>query len=1105
MTPITTTWSIQVFLNGETIVQFNGIQFKDFAVSGLYTWNKDNYFPPIENIMDPFIGEAVITSLKIPLPKVDSMKCVVPSGCNIGCEKLCTEKHTEDFQIIDIVVRNLSLIAATVEKSNYSSTDGNQFNATTYYYNVKTVNIAGQETVVQSKGIMVDTTPPDLQYVRCVDPSNSMEEPTTYQGTNSSMGAYWECSEDVGDIVDYIIQIGTEAGKSDIKPPVSVGFSKKIKVDGLRGKLLHDHIYYLTVTAVNSAGLTSQESCNVTVEIMPPDVSNVTLSYMYSDDVVDDTIFTAEEHDIGLEWEGGKEDVAFYEWEIGSSPGTDDVFPRIMVGITESKKAFIRDGKLWIDETPLNASVGEFANTTWNNETMKAAKMNTFFNLEPGKCVYVTLYAVGRSHLSSTVYSNPLCIKRINVTILAGILNQTDVTADYGTAASAKYTRYIIDPLTRQNDTSRFLRNRLKQYAGLMFYLSPSTSVESLTEISINVKFDSSLFDTNTEIPVLVYWDNYDQLWKHPTDTCNDVEDKTDFVNKVFTTQACKEVFSKTTTGPSMRKKRSPHTSIPLPRMWSLMVMSRRAPNTPPRITTAELFMSEDMDDLQDKNGQRVIQYVDSESDDVEFTVLQQPIHGQANITTDGTIYYLPDSNYNGVDFIIVKVVETGLLPPFHPLSATRNITINIAPINDAPVLLPFESALKFEEIEIPGKGLKSVQILLDGNVTKKYDLGHVTFLDVDFVDPSINEINYTMRINNTLLSNFTFEPVQFHGILKKKLKLSLSVDKTFYGRTVFTARGYDQARYTTKNLEVKVYILIAPCVHGNCLNKTSTECDDVERASSFEKYSCKCDRGYTDEWCQTDINECDPNPCSVFYDCEDLIGYQKCNLNVVKTILLTFAVLLTLVMCFMLIRRYYKKKRPNKIDPGSNTWSFGSEVLGQKKGRFIRPSSASSTEDLVPSHTVKDINGGFGKDLIPPCILQSAAREINVGIGKSIDEKADGQTNNSPETADRIVLMSEKTMDRFTKTLEPVSALTSKIGEKAPHHKPLMMKNGENDRDTQPNYGFSRYLVDSSHEKYGQMEMLPPLKVSSNMPTKGDQVTETSFRKGDNKPSDGI
>ena len=113
--------------------------------------------------------------------------------------------------------------------------------------------------------------------------------------------------------------------------------------------------------------------------------------------------------------------IFFTEWEIGSEPETDDVFPRIKVGITDSRKAFIKDGKLWIDETPLNTSVGEFANKSWSNESVHEAQSNTFFVLEPGKCVYVTLYAVGRSHLSSTVQSDPLCIKREYSEILTGL------------------------------------------------------------------------------------------------------------------------------------------------------------------------------------------------------------------------------------------------------------------------------------------------------------------------------------------------------------------------------------------------------------------------------------------------------------------------------------------------------------------------------------------------------------------------------------------------------------------------------------------------------------------------------------------------------------
>lgn len=47
-----------------------------------------------------------------------------------------------------------------------------------------------------------------------------------------------------------------------------------------------------------------------------------------------------------------------------------------------------------------------------------------------------------------------------NITMLGGVLSKDDVTADYGTAASDKYNRYLIDPTSRWNDTSRFLRNR---------------------------------------------------------------------------------------------------------------------------------------------------------------------------------------------------------------------------------------------------------------------------------------------------------------------------------------------------------------------------------------------------------------------------------------------------------------------------------------------------------------------------------------------------------------------------------------------------------------------------------------------------------------------
>jgi hypothetical protein len=101
-----------------------------------------------------------------------------------------------------------------------------------------------------------------------------------------------------------------------------------------------------------------------------------------------------------------------------------------------------------------------------------------------------------------------------------------------------------------------------------------------------------------------------------------------------------------------------------------------------------------------------------------------------------------------------------------------------------------------------------------DGNRTKKHDLGYVTFYDADFVDPTTNEINFSSKMNNTKLSTYSFDQMEYHGLYKKKFQLSLSLDKSFYGRTVFSVRGFDRDKFTTKTLEVNAYILIAPWIN---------------------------------------------------------------------------------------------------------------------------------------------------------------------------------------------------------------------------------------------------------------------------------------------------
>jgi hypothetical protein len=252
--PTQTIWGVKFFINDVLKGEYNGLTFSNKGVMGIYNWNKDNYFPPISNPDLPvaYKSVAVITVLKVPLstdkpcmhgqPFIDNESGIKEvfvglsdtknsndtgskspftrfktlckpcrPGCNVDCNPFCDTNQT-DFDIVPFTIKNLSLEHATIDKSNISST-GTNFHVPAYYINVKVVNYAGLESIVTSDVIMVDISPPTLDFVRCLDPSDSMDAPSLYQGTNTSMAAYWDGSEDVGDITAYNISIGKRSGK----------------------------------------------------------------------------------------------------------------------------------------------------------------------------------------------------------------------------------------------------------------------------------------------------------------------------------------------------------------------------------------------------------------------------------------------------------------------------------------------------------------------------------------------------------------------------------------------------------------------------------------------------------------------------------------------------------------------------------------------------------------------------------------------------------------------------------------------------------------------------------------------------------------------------
>ena len=105
------------------------------------------------------------------------------------------------------------------------------------------------------------------------------------------------------------------------------------------------------------------------------------------------------------------------EWKLGSEPESDDIFPSLKVGTNQTGSAAIVQGKLELDKIPINKTVAEFyknENTSVLTNTGKKERENAFFYLEPGRCVYQTLKAIGWSHLKSRIKSKTVCITSKN-------------------------------------------------------------------------------------------------------------------------------------------------------------------------------------------------------------------------------------------------------------------------------------------------------------------------------------------------------------------------------------------------------------------------------------------------------------------------------------------------------------------------------------------------------------------------------------------------------------------------------------------------------------------------------------------------------------------
>lgn len=107
----------------------------------------------------------------------------------------------------------------------------------------------------------------------------------------------------------------------------------------------------------------------------------------------------------------------FSEWQLGTAIEEEDILSPVKIGITKTGSAAVSHGHLALNEKQTNVTVSEFRSRNVSDlfiekEEPPTEREKSFFFMEPGRCIFQELYAVGWSHLRSKLQTQVVCIKR---------------------------------------------------------------------------------------------------------------------------------------------------------------------------------------------------------------------------------------------------------------------------------------------------------------------------------------------------------------------------------------------------------------------------------------------------------------------------------------------------------------------------------------------------------------------------------------------------------------------------------------------------------------------------------------------------------------------
>ena len=272
----------------------------------------------------------------------------------------------------------------------------------------------------------------------------------------------------------------------------------------------------------------------------------------------------------------------------------------------------------------------------------------------------------------------------------------------------------------------------------------------------------------------------------------------------------------------------------------------------------------------------------DAEGDAVDFFLASLPLLGNATLTLDGILTYIPCPNCIGMDMLEVYVMERPFGINAVPLSDTGMLRFEITNLNDIPEILFYQDQTSNLGSEFDITTNQTFSVFIDANRTSPAVVARVAAFDFDaygddltiFVrDGDAGSAAYQIWLDavntpeslpanwlpGSLIDSFT----GYVTFVAFNLTY-LPEDPNFVGTDEISVLVRDSRGAFSDRITVSIEVLPSLCENnGVCAGSDSDQdCSDIDaRRAGFDGYNCSCLPGFGGQYCEIVLGTPEPSP----------------------------------------------------------------------------------------------------------------------------------------------------------------------------------------------------------------------------------------------------